>query len=176
MPVNNEAQSPADRTVESFLQDQIVSIDVIVTPPAQQGGPPAYNFRTGKYVNGDGDVACFSFGKCLLIFKLAWSTKHFRSAMFTKGEPDGPDGPGVPDMDRPALVLGVPGEDGCPSALADPPFHDVIRDLTGQMVSVINDNAGGSGKNQYVYKLNVLVTERDGTSRLVTIDPRIINK
>lgn len=176
MPVNSAAQSPQDRTVESLVQNQIVFVDVIVLPPLQQGGQPIHEFRAGKYVTGDGDVACFSFDKCLLIFKLAWSTKHFRSAMFTQGEPNDPDGPGIPEMDRPALVVGVPGQNGCPESLADPPFHDVIRDVTGQMVSVINDNAGGSGKNQYAYKLNVLVTEHSGAQNVIPIDPRIINK
>ncbi|WP_417473760.1 hypothetical protein [Luteimonas mephitis] len=176
MPRVDEAQSPEDRTLESFAQDQIVFVDVLVVPPAQQGGKPVHKFRAGKYVTGDGDVACVSFDRCLLIFKLVWSPKHFKSAMFTKGPPDAPTGSGVPEQDWPALVIGVPGTDGCPERMATPPFHDVLRDTTGQMVSVINDNPGGPGKNQYAYKLNVLVTEHDRTQRLVCIDPRIINR
>lgn len=172
----SEVQSPEQKTMESFLQDQIVFIDVLIIPPMQQGGNPIHEFKPGKYVTGDGDVACFSFGKCLLIFRLVWSIKHFKNVMFTKGGPDAPDGDGVPDQDRPALVIGLPGPEGCPVTLANPPFHDVLPDTTRQMVSVINDNGGGPDKNQYAYKLNVLVTERNGTQHLVRIDPRIINR
>jgi hypothetical protein len=176
MPDYNQGESPEDRTVNSFREDQIVFVDVVVLPPPQQGSAPIHEFRAGKYITGDGDVTCISFGKCLLMFRLVWNIKHFRNAMFTKGGPDAPDGPGVPDMERPALVIGMPEASDCPATLANPPFHDVIRDLTGQMVSVINDNPGGPGKNQFAYKLNVLATGRDGTQRLIRVDPRIINK
>jgi hypothetical protein len=176
MPDPIVVQSPEDKTLESFLHGEVVVIEVLVLPPFQQGGNPGHGFRAGKYVTGDGDVACISFGDCLLMFRLVWSLKHFSNAMFTEGGPAAPDGPGVPDMDRPALVIGVPGVEGCPAALADPPFHDVVRDLLGQTVSVINDNPGGPGKNQFAYKINVVATDRAGTQHLIRIDPRIINK
>lgn len=176
MSIVNQAQSPEDTIVESFLRDQVIFVDVHVTPPPPGGGNPGHSFHPDKYVNGDGDVVCLTCGKCQIKFKLVWHPKYFKRVMFTEGMPDAADGDGALDRERPALVIGLPDSTGCPAAFANPPFHDVVRETTGQMVSVINDNPGGPDKNQYAYRLNVLATEHDGTQRLIRIDPRIINK
>ena len=172
---HSEVPSPDDTIVESFLQGHNVFVDILITH--RHNTSPGHSFKPDMYVNGAGDVTCITLDECQLKFRLFWNAREFRSVMFCKGAHDACDDDGAPDQDRPALVVGLPGPSGtCVAKLANPPFHDVTREVTGQMVSVINDNPGGPGKNQYVYKLNVLATQRNGTTKLICIDPRIINK
>lgn len=160
MSDNCQSQSPEDKILESFLHDQVIFVDIVIT--RHHGNPPAHTFKGNAYVNGKGDVVCLDCGRCQLKFRLFWSTKEFQSVMFSSDAP---------------LLIGVPcPPDGCPAAMADPPFHDMVRETTGQIVSVIDDNPGGTSQHLYAYQLQVVAKERGGTQQTIVIDPRIINR
>lgn len=148
------------KIVGSFMSDQVVFVDIVVT--LRQNAPvPGHSFKENDYVNGEGDVACLSFGRCQLKFRLLWNSREFKTVMFDEGN---------------CLVIGLPDHGGCAGAMADPPFHDVLREPTGQMVSVINDNPVHAGTWIYAYRLDIVATRRDGVPQRFQIDPRIINR
>jgi hypothetical protein len=177
MREHHQGQSPEDKIAESFKEDQVIFVDVLVTPSTQPGAQPGHRFEGGEYVTRNGDVVCLGLpGKCQIKFRLVWSPKLLKSVMFTKGNPETLREGCVSGEDKPCLMIGAPCEpDGCPQTWAGLPFHTVVREPTGQMVSVINDNTSEPGTG-YAYQLNVMVTEHGGTPQLIPIDPRIINK
>lgn len=149
-----------DTIVSSFLNDHNVFVDIVVTQ-RQGHDRPGYGFNAGTYVDGEGDVVCMAFGRCQLKFRLFWSPKEFQSVMFA---------------DRDCLMVGRPCSDGCAEPVADSPFHDVVREPTGQMVSVINDNPQVAREQVYAYRLEIVTRRRGESPQTLVIDPRIINR